>query len=209
MAVLVTDMSMVSIYMLTLIHPASIYTILFLNEKSCFKTLHLIPLNTFSEIHRAWCALHRLFSRKWQKRTGVSSMHTEDDSDDLHIAAEIALTRSNWAQANAAALAFDSTLTKATVVVLPAPKQPVNVPEAQPEPKRAPQTVTQAKTAYISLDATLADQPELDLARGFLHYNFPIPLPPHYQPSTISAPDGNMVVVGEKVIKGGHRVFIE
>ena len=83
----------------------------------------------------------------------------------------------------------------------PAPQQPVNVPEAQPAPKQAPPTVTKAKMAYISLDATLADQPELDLARAFLHHNFPIPLPPQYQPSTFSVPDGDMVVVGEKVIK--------
>ena len=55
--------------------------------------------------------------------------------------------------------------------------------------------------AYISLDATLADQPELDLARAFLHHNFPISLPPYYQPSTFSVPDGDMVVVGEKAIK--------
>ena len=101
-------------------------------------------------------------------------MHTEDDSDNLDITTEITFTRSK-AQANAAALALDSsyhsTLTKTTVVVLPTPKQPVDVPETQPEPKRAPETVTQAKTAYagISLDATLrlADQPELDLARAF------------------------------------------
>ena len=135
-------------------------------------------------------------------------MHTEDDSDDLRIAAEIAaaLTRSK-AHANAAALALDSTLTKATAVVPPTvtPQQHVNVPEAQPAPKPAPPIVTQAKImmmmACISLDATLADQPELDLARAFLHHNFPIPLPLHYQPSTFSVPDGDMVVVGEKAIK--------
>ena len=90
-------------------------------------------------------------------------MHTEDDFDDLRIATEIALTRSK-VHANAAALALDSTLTKATAVVPPAPQQPVNVPEAQPAPKPAPPIVTQAKMAYISLDATLANQPELDLA---------------------------------------------
>ena len=52
----------------------------------------------------------------------MTSMHTEDDSDDLRIAAEIAaaLTRSK-AHANAAALALDSTLTKGTAVVPPAP----------------------------------------------------------------------------------------
>ena len=49
----------------------------------------------------------------------MTSMHTEDDSDDLRIANEIALTRSK-AHANAAALALDSTLTKATAVVPPA-----------------------------------------------------------------------------------------
>ena len=108
-------------------------------------------------------------------------MHTEDDSDDLRIATEIALTRSK-AHANAAALALDSTLTKSTEVVPPVLQQPVNVPEAQPAPKPAHPTVTKAKMAYISLDATLADQPELDLARAFLHHDFPIPLPPHYQP---------------------------
>lgn len=131
-------------------------------------------------------------------------MHTEDDSDDLRIATEIALTRSQ-AHANAAALALDSTLTKATAVVPPAPQQPVNVPEAQPAPKQAPPILTQAKMAYISLDATLADQPELDLARAFLHHNFPIPLPPHYQSSTFSVSDGDMVVVGEKAITARGR----
>jgi hypothetical protein len=120
-------------------------------------------------------------------------MHTQDVSDDRDIATEIALTRSKT-QANAAALALDLSLNefmaaKETVATLPISKQP------------KPKQMTQPKTAYISLDAKLEDQPELDLARTFLHYNFPITLPPHFQPPSLTAPDGDMVVVGEKVMK--------
>ena len=115
-------------------------------------------------------------------------MHTQDVSEDRDIATEIALTRSKT-QANAAALALDLSL-----------QEPVTAKETistQPKPKH----ITQPKTVYISLDAKLEDQTKLDLARTFLHYNFLITLPPHYQPPSLTSPDGDMVVVGEKVMK--------
>jgi hypothetical protein len=112
-------------------------------------------------------------------------MHTEDDADDQLIAEDLQMQVVTRAQKQAAERARDNAL-------IPADGKG----EQQTAPSKRQQPTKEKKVNSPSI--LLSEMHELDLARDFVRYKYPVTLPKHYTPPDLPSPKGDMVVVAMK-----------
>ena len=112
-------------------------------------------------------------------------MHTEDDADYQLIAEDLQMQVVTRAQKQAAERARDNAL-------IPADGKG----EQQTAPSKTQQPTKEKKVNSPSI--LLSEMHELDLARDFVRYKYPVTLPKHYTPPDLPSPKGDMVVVAMK-----------
>jgi hypothetical protein len=118
-------------------------------------------------------------------RKELAAMHTEDDADDQLIAEELQMKVVTRAQKQAAERARDNALLPAEAV---GKKDTASSKQHKP-----------AKAKKVnSVSMLLSEMPELDLARDFVRYKYPVTLPKHYNPPDMPLPKGDMIVVATK-----------
>jgi hypothetical protein len=126
-------------------------------------------------------------------------MHAEDSADDAIIAEQLghhAVTRSQaQAMTRAVQTPFISPIVDSTPQPTPPPPAIVFGPEAVPGlPVVAP---SHSKRQC----QTLRETPELQLAREFVKFSYPVTLPISYGPPDLPTPKGKMVVVAVRAQK--------
>ena len=126
-------------------------------------------------------------------------MHAEDSADDAIIAEQLdhhAVTRSQaQAMGRAVQTPFISPIVDSTPQPTPPPPAIVFGPEAVPGlPVVAP---SHSKRQC----QTLRETPELQLAREFVKFSYPVTLPISYGPPDLPTPKGKMVVVAVRAQK--------
>jgi len=120
-------------------------------------------------------------------------MHADNSADDAIIAEQLghhAVTRSQaQAMTRAAQTPFIVPIVDSTPLPTPLPPAIVFVPEAVPGlPVVAP--------SYVKRQCqTLRETPELQLAREFVKFSYPVTLSISYGPPDLPTPKGKMVVV--------------
>ena len=120
-------------------------------------------------------------------RKELAAMHTEDDADDQLIAEELQMNVVTRAQKQAIERARENAIIPAEATL----SQQSTSPTKKKVPKSKPKQAT-SKTTLLS------EMHELDLARDFVRYKYPVTLPPSYNPPDMPAPKGDMVVVAVK-----------
>ena len=118
-------------------------------------------------------------------RKELAAMHAEDDADDQLIAEQLQVRAVTRSQTEAADRAREHAIV------------PVEPTRAQALP--APAALSKAPKAQLpGVTTVLSDMHEMDLARDFVRYKYPVTLPPRYNPPSLPLPKGEMVVIAVK-----------
>ena len=118
-------------------------------------------------------------------RKELAAMHTEDDADDQLIAEELQMQVVTRAQKQAAERARDNAII---------PDEEKSEKQSAPSKRQKPTKEKKVNSASM----LISEMHELDLARDFVRYKYPVTLPKHYNPPDMPSPKGDMVVVGMK-----------